>query len=104
MFRSPYVTTYLIEILISFSGLNCMRCVNKIQDSFQPADSVKVNLAQGKAFCSRQKHEEKEVLQSIRNLGFKAYSFGTHQGRVLLKVNKVSETFYTNVSYVHGLY
>ena len=51
-----------------------------------PENSVQVNLAQGKAFCFQKRHQEQETLKTIRNLDFKAYSFGPHQGRVLLQV------------------
>ena len=70
-----------------------MRCVNKVQSSFTPENSVQVNLAQGKAFCFKPKPQEQEVLETIRNLGFKAYSFGPHQGRVLLQV-RLEEFFF----------
>lgn len=63
-------------------GLNCGRCVNKIQSSL---DNVVVNLAQGKAF-SFQTASPEEFVKSIQNLGFKAFPLGPYQGRVLLQV------------------
>lgn len=75
--------------VLHIQGLNCMRCVNKVQSSFMPENSVQVNLAQGKAFCFQKRHQEQETLKTIRNLDFKAYSFGPHQGRVLLQVSEI---------------
>ena len=63
-----------------------MRCVNKVQSSFEPENSVQVNLAQGKAFCFKPKPQEQEVMETIQSLGFKAYAIAPHQGRVKLQV------------------
>ena len=72
--------------ILFYTGLNCMRCVNKVQSSFEPENSVQVNLAQGKAFCSKPKPQEREVMETIQSLGFKAYAITPHQGRVKLQV------------------
>ena len=76
-----------------------MRCVNKVQSSFMPENTVQVNLAQGKAFCFQKRHQEQETLKTIRNLDFTAYSFGPHQGRVLLQVKILKFLFRSYLPY-----
>ncbi len=72
-------------------GLNCGRCVNKVETSLKEESDcdVKVNLAQGKAFCLHLGNfsSVQDIVESIGKLGFKACPLKPHQGRVLLNVS-----------------
>lgn len=70
--------------VLHVQGLNCGKCVRKIESSFEEGQ-VRVNLAQGKAFCEEDK--QRTYGDVIRGLGFKAVDFGPRQGRVLLNVS-----------------
>ena len=68
----------------------------KIESAFEqagpfPEDScrkIKVSLVHGKAYCFGLQIDH--VQDTIKNLGFKSFPFLPHQGRVQLKVSKVT--------------